>query len=336
LAQNADMQNLLQEKADAMAADINQQLDEQTDQALQDLQERLEAEQAQSGEVQPTQPTQPQSVLDNNPATQGAAPTNAQLAPVAPAPSNVPSDVPLAAEGADDAFYDANDLVPAPQGEMSREGTTRPVDPRTEPASRMIIVREDHGKTSLEARLVAAERALKLGMPESALEIYEDLRLKYKKDPNVLHGLAMTQQKLGYTDRAIRTYEMLLDKYPDHVEARINMLGLMADLYPAVALRNLSDLMDEEPDNVAVMAQAAVIHARMGNYQEGLNLLGMAASLEPKNASHLFNMAVIADRGNNREKAIEFYEKALEVDTLYGSGSSIPRETIFGRLAQLR
>lgn len=366
-AQNSDMQQLLQEKADAMAADINQRLQEQTGQALQDLQGRLAADQPQEGGLKPTsgqalepseevkalrergpritingevvssplQEQESQNAMDNAPVV--PAPSNAELAPVA-SPELVPTLAPdnaVIMEGQEDAFYDANDLVPVPQSEMARRGTMRPVNPRAEPASRMIIVKEDHGKNSMEARLVAAERALKLGMPESALEIYEDLRVRHKTDPNVLYGLAMTQQRLGFTESAIKTYEILLDRYPDHLEARINMLGLMSELYPAVALRNLSELMEENPDNVGVMAQAAIIHARLGHYQEALNLLGMAASMEPKNATHLFNMAVIADRGQNHEKAIEFYEKALEVDTLYGGGS-IPRDTVFSRLAQLR
>jgi hypothetical protein len=47
-------------------------------------------------------------------------------------------------------------------------------------------------------------------------------------------------------------------------------------------------------------------------------------------------MAVIADRGGKKDQAIQYYEKALEVDTIYGGGRTIPREAAFARLSQLR
>ena len=80
----------------------------------------------------------------------------------------------------------------------------------------------------------------------------------------------------------------------------------------------------------------AVIEAKLGRYDDAIRYLGVAASLEPRNANHLYNMAVIADRAADREQAIKFYEEALEVDTLYGAGKSIPRENVFQRLAELR
>ena len=58
--------------------------------------------------------------------------------------------------------------------------------------------------------------------------------------------------------------------------------------------------------------------------------------MEPQNATHLFNMAVIADRAGERDQAIQYYEEALETDTLYSAGKSIPRESVFQRLADLR
>jgi Tfp pilus assembly protein PilF len=58
--------------------------------------------------------------------------------------------------------------------------------------------------------------------------------------------------------------------------------------------------------------------------------------MEPQNAGHVFNMAVIADRAGDKKQAITYYEEALEIDTLYGSGRSIPRDAVFERLAELR
>ena len=84
------------------------------------------------------------------------------------------------------------------------------------------------------------------------------------------------------------------------------------------------------------MAQAAFIHAKIQNFPDAIRLLGMAASLEPRNAGHLYNMAIIADQAGSSDEAIKYYEKALETDALYGSSKSIPRDAVYERLAQLR
>jgi hypothetical protein len=48
-------------------------------------------------------------------------------------------------------------------------------------------------------------------------------------------------------------------------------------------------------------------------------------------------MAVLADRKGDTATAIKYYELALQTDSINsGNGPSIPRETIYDRLAVLR
>lgn len=233
----------------------------------------------------------------------------------------------------EDVFYDAQALVP--EGELGKR-SHRALDPRTEPASRMILVRKNATGNSRQARLVSAERALKLGRESSALEIYNELYKKNKRDKQVLMGRAVALQKLGLTEEAIFAYEELLELEPGHVEARANMLGLMASKYPAVALRQLKDLRANNPDNVALVAQLGIAEAQLGNLDSAIRYIGVAASMEPNNASHLYNMAIMADQAGAKKEAIRYYEQALEVDSIYGGGRSIPRDAVYSRLAKLR
>lgn len=234
----------------------------------------------------------------------------------------------------EDIFFDAEDLAPSPPS-AQREGV-RNVDPVTEPASRFVIVDKDQAAGSISARLVSAQRAMKLGRFDSALRIYNDLYKENAGDPNILLGRAIALQKVGMTEQAISAYEQLLDKRPDNLEARLNMLGLLGGRYPAVALSRLLELEKEYPENVGLLAQIAVMQAKMNLVDEAVENLGLAASLEPQNASHLFNLAVILDRADRTEEAVSYYERALEVDTIFGAGSSIPRDLVFERLAALR
>ena len=234
----------------------------------------------------------------------------------------------------ENVFYDSESLVPS--SEFVRKGGPRKANPRLEPGSKFVTVTKNHSAGSRPARLVAAERALDLGRYDSALHIYNELYARNKRDPNVLLGRASVLQHLGRTDEAIVAYQALLDLKPDNLEAQINMLGLMARRYPSVALERLTHLRTDNPGHIGILAQLAVVSAELSRYDDALGYLGMAAAAEPRNPSHLYNMAVIADRAGHASDAISYYEKSLDVDSTYGTGRGIPRESIYERLAQLR
>jgi len=305
---------------------------------------------AQYPNVPPSAEAQP---LNAEPLIEQGAPQTAVTSPASPS-LDVPAQVvpsPGAAEAsseaglspeaveaiqdtaAEDVFYDADALVP--KGEMSG-ASPRKMDPVVEPASRFIIVRKGAPSDSQTANLVAANRAIKLGRYSSALEIYNKLYDKNPKDPTVLMGRAVALQKMGNIDEAIAAYESVLIVQEQNTEARTNMLGLLSERYPAVAIRQLLDLREKNPENIGVLAQLAVVEARLGNYESAMKYLGVAASMEPNNASHSYNMAIIADQAGLKKDAILYYEQALETDTIYGGNRSIPRESVFTRLAQLR
>jgi len=253
---------------------------------------------------------------------------------IAEIPDAPPPQPPLSAD--DNIFFDAQDLAPRQAVQRSTEDPApRRVDPREDQASKILIIRSARSSNSQDAQIVAAERAMKLGRYEAALEIYERLHAQNKMDQKVLMGRAIAYQKLDRNDFAVLAYEELLDSYPDNVEAQINMLGIISSKFPSVASRQLLDLREVHPQNVGIVAQIAMTKAAMKNYTEAVRYLGIAASMEPENPSHIYNMAVVADIAGSREDAISFYEQSLQVDTLNGA-SSIPRDAIFERLADLR
>lgn len=264
----------------------------------------------------------------------GAPGTSADTNTNAEALGAYPGEVASDSEFDENVFFDANELVPT--GEMGRKGGPVKVNPRLQPGAKLVVVRKDSNAGGRAAQMVAAERAMKLGRYGSALEIYDRLYQVNKRDPNVLMGKAVALQRLGRDDEAIGVHENLLTLRPNNVEASVNMLGLMGQRYPSVALQRLLDLSEKNPENVGVLAQVAVVQAKLGDYQAAVRYLGMAASMEPQNASHVYNMAVIADRAGSKVEAIKYYEQALETDTLYGNSQSIPRDSIYERLAQLR
>lgn len=239
-------------------------------------------------------------------------------------------------ESDSDTYYDSRSSTLPPVGNEAASAGLRKVDPVMEPASQYVVVNKDKSANDYEARLVAAKRALVLKRYDSALEMYDALYDRNKRDPRVLMGLAVAQQNSGMTEAAIRTYDDLLAIDKNNADAMTNMLGLLKEQYPAVALRRLLELFEDYPRNALIAAQIGVAYADQGDTSQAFKYLGIATSLDPNNAQHLFNIAIIADRAGKRSEAVKYYEKALEADAVYGSGRSIPRETIYDRLATLR
>ncbi len=230
-------------------------------------------------------------------------------------------------------YYDADSIG---GNKALGNNSPRQVDPKYEPGTRFVVVEKGAGSDSVQAQLISAQRALKLERYAAALDMFESLYKKTPNSPPVLMGLAIAQQNNGLTESAIATYEELLSLNPNNVDAMVNMLGLMKIRYPEIAFRRLKDLWDAHPNNAAIAAQLGLVSAGTGNTQEALRYLGIAASIDPQNASHYYNMAVLSDRAGAKKQAIELYQKALEVDITYASGRSVPREQIYDRLAYLR
>jgi tetratricopeptide (TPR) repeat protein len=233
-----------------------------------------------------------------------------------------------------DTYYDS--AINVPQSQLTESAGPRKLDPTQEPASKYVISHKTHSKSSQESMLVSANRALKLQRYEAAEEMFGNLYAKNARDTRILMGYALALQKVGKGATAIGVYEELLDIAPDNAPALINLMGLIREQYPSVALRRLIDLQDRYPDNAGIAAQIGVTQGDLQNYDEALRSLGVAASLEPRNAQHPFNMAIIAERMGDKTAAIKLYEEALETDAVYGKSRSVPRETIYDRLHVLR
>lgn len=230
-------------------------------------------------------------------------------------------------------YYDAgaisgNKLTGAPSPTL--------MDPRYQPGTRYVVARPAGSADSVKAQMIAADRALKLGRYVAALDLYEGLYKKNSKSRDVLMGLAVAQQQNGFTESAIATYEELLKVDPNNTDATVNMLGLIKQRYPAVAYRKLKELWERNGSNPGIAAQLGLASAQNGNLEGGIKYLAIAASLEPNNASHLYNLAVLADRAGFNDDAVEYYEQSLEVDAAYGGGRSVPRDQIYDRLSYLR
>lgn len=234
-------------------------------------------------------------------------------------------------------YYDSDAIVP--DADLQAAGATGPrkIDPALEPGQTFVVVKNTGSATSFEAQYVAATRALKLGRYAAAMEMFEKLYKKSRKDPRILMGLAVAQQGAGFKESAAATYGELLDVQPNNADAIVNLMGIMKDQYPSVTLQRLSSLRSKYPMNPGIPAQMGLTNAEMKNYDEALRNFEVAASIDPRNPSHIYNMAIVVDRQGNIPNAIRLYEQALQMDASSGDKvNGLPREQIYDRLSVLR
>ncbi len=234
-------------------------------------------------------------------------------------------------------YYDSDAIVP--DADLQASGATGPrkVDPALEPGQTFVVVKNTGSANSIEAQYVAATRALKLARYAAAMEMFEKLYKKSRKDPRILMGLAVAQQGAGFKESAAATYGELLDVQPNNADAIINLMGIMKDQYPSVTLQRLTELRNKYPMNAGVPAQMGLTNAEMKNYDDAVRNFELAASLDPNNPSHIYNMAIIVDRKGDAKKAVKLYEQALQMDASGGETvNGLPREQIYDRLVVLR
>lgn len=208
---------------------------------------------------------------------------------------------------------------------------------KKEPPSSKSVGKVKIETTPLDTKMVSADRALKLGRYEAAREMYDELYQLNPRDIRILSGRAVLMQKMGLSGQAILAYEELLNLYPNDTDAIVNLSGLIRKEYPALALGKLLDLHMNHPGSSVVTAQLGVAYAESGNYTDALRYLGEAAAMDPQNALHFYNMAVISEKASKPDQAVMYYEKALELDAIYSEGrGGISKEKIYDRLARIR
>ncbi|MBI1328158.1 MAG: tetratricopeptide repeat protein [Alphaproteobacteria bacterium] len=232
-------------------------------------------------------------------------------------------------------FFDSANLPRLP--DIAKPGDVMGVvSPMANPASGLVVVTKNAERDSTAALNTAGKRALDLGRYEAALDFYDQLYEKNPADASVLMGRAVALQNMGQVDEAASMYDQALAKDPNNPEILLNMLGLLKKQYPAVAYERLKMLRQDYPANALVAAQLGLAAAEAGDMEAGARNLQVAASLQPNNPQHYFNLGILYERAGKTRDAVLAYEKALEVDAIYGSGRDISREVIYDRLSRLR
>lgn len=161
---------------------------------------------------------------------------------------------------------------------------------------------------------VLAYIANKAKFTDKLIEI-EKLSIKLFPAPPNYRELALTQQRAGRYDDAVKTLEELVVRYPPERNAsfliQIGLIKIDAGQEEAAtdAARRAVKM---EPNNSEIVYRGAFILARAGRVDEAVELLKNAEKLDPDNIA-LFRMhgLLLAQAGRD-DDAIRFFKEMLE------------------------
>jgi len=198
--------------------------------------------------------------------------------------------------------------------------------------SKYFQLKKTHEASDLNTRVVAARRVLNKNQISSAYRMFDELYQDYPSDTRVIMGRAVTLQKMGNASAALEMYEETLKQDPRNLGALANMLGILRQEEPDMALDKLEALHKKYPSHAGIAAQLGTTLGSEKRYAEAVQYLKIASGLEPKNASYIYNRAVIFDHMGDRIKAASMYIEALKLDHIGGGYSGIPVADIHKRL----
>lgn len=273
-----------------------------------------------------------------------AAPAAVATPPVTTTPAPA---APVAANTAEQALVDNADMVAAetslqPAGrtpeEIAQLWASLPVEEamiRPLP-KQYLTVKKEKSAESIDSRLATARRALNDGRTPAALQFFNDLRNEYPSDTRVLMGRAVTLQRLGQNAEALQGYEDVLVNDPKNLDALTNMLGLIKQQNPQLALEKLQDLRNLYPYSADITTQLAVAYGQTGNLNEALRYITLAEALKPESAYVQYNKAVLYDRLGRGAEAADMYRQLIRRAADGTLDQNLPIESIKKRLAVIR
>ncbi|MCC7038563.1 MAG: tetratricopeptide repeat protein [Alphaproteobacteria bacterium] len=213
---------------------------------------------------------------------------------------------------------------------LEQPGIVRPLP------SGYMTIRKESDAGSIDSRLTKARAALAEGNNSAALELFDDLHKDYPKDKRILMGRAVSLHKMGQKDAALSAYEDVLNRDPKNLDALNNMLGLLKEKDPQLAVEKLQELHDAYPYQGDIAAQLGVAYGSTGQYDQALRYLDLAEGLKPGTSFVLYNKSVLLDKMGRSREAASLYRQILRMAADGDIDQNLPLDSIRRRLAALQ
>lgn len=164
-------------------------------------------------------------------------------------------------------------------------------------------------KKDYNSSLTAFENILRAGRTR----VYEGLI-----DTIVIYNTALAARNAGNHQKAIEYFRQAIDlNYGGSDAYYLLKEEFMTIKDSTAAIRTLEEGYHKYPDTTLILIELVNFYLTTDNVEEGLKYLELAQEQEASNPSIYFAQGTLYEKLGEKEKAMDFYNKAIEVDPEY-------------------
>lgn len=195
----------------------------------------------------------------------------------------------------------------------------------------VIVTDVKKGNSDLREKEQLAYNSVLIGQYEVAIELYKQV---LKVEPNNTYSkfaLATVYQKIGQFRQAKTIYYQMLKAGVENQEEVVgNLLDILIEDSPQDATYLLSRLAVQNPDSPNLLAYASLSYSKTKNYDQAISMMQRAITLDGKNLDYKYNLAVIYDKTEQYEKAVDLYSQVVREYT--NDNQSVPLDQVKKRI----
>ncbi len=157
-----------------------------------------------------------------------------------------------------------------------------------------------------------------------------------KRDPgnrDAQLGLAAIALSAGKDEKAGRIYLDLLSRNPRDSVAQTALMSMNQQLDPVAGQSRVKQLLDREPDSTHLHFSLGNLFAAQARWAEAQGAYFEAYRRDNTNPDFAFNLAISLDHLGQREPALKYYRRALELAD--GRASNVPSAGALERIRAL-
>ncbi len=153
------------------------------------------------------------------------------------------------------------------------------------------------------------------GKIKQAADIYNFLIKNKIYDPRVFNNLGSIYSNLKQFDKAILLFDESIKKFPNSLEAYINLANVMVIKGKSdVAKKILNKVIELNPKYLKPHTNIAGIFVGEGNFEKAEFFLRKSLEISPKDTNTLVNLACVLKDLGNPKQAERFLRDALEIN----------------------
>lgn len=195
----------------------------------------------------------------------------------------------------------------------------------------IVVAKAKVSKSDLREKEQLAYNSVLIGQYEVAIELYKQVLKKEPKNSYSQFALATVYQKIGQFRQAKKIYYKMLKDGADNQEEIVgNLLDILIEDSPQDATYLLSRLSVQNPNSANIVAYAALAYSKVKNYEQAAILFERASTLDPTNIDYKYNLAVIYDKNEQYDKAIDVYSEVIRKTS--STSQSVPVAMIKKRI----